>query len=145
MKTVKVVDKSKFGLPEYKTPGSSGFDFHANLTEDLTLLPGEWKLIPTGLFFEIPVGYEIQVRPRSGLAVKYGVFVLNSPGTIDSDYRGEVCIILANFGSQPFLIQPGDRIAQGVLSSYEVAEFEVVSILGDEFNRGGGFGSTGVK
>lgn len=141
---VKVINKSEYGLPEYKTPGSAGFDLRANLAGSISILPGQRRLIPTGLFMEFPKGTELQIRPRSGLAVKHGITVLNSPGTIDSDYRDEICVILINLGDQPFEINPGDRIAQGVLKAYEVAEFEAVENLSDN-SRGGGFGSTGVK
>lgn len=144
MITVKVINKSKYDLPEYKTPGSAGFDFHANVARSMSILPGRWAIIPTGLYVEIPNGYEMQVRSRSGLSAEKGVFVLNSPGTIDSDYRGEVCIILANFGDQPFQVNPGDRIAQGLLKKYEIAEFQLTEKLDETNDRGGGFGSTGV-
>lgn len=142
---VKIINKSGFELPEYKTPGSAGFDFRANLSRSMSILPGRHAIIPTGLYVEIPEGMEIQVRSRSGLAAKHGVCVLNSPGTIDSDYRDEICIILANLGDQAFEINPGDRIAQGVLAKYEKAEFTVVEELEQSNNRGGGFGHTGVE
>ena len=143
---VKIINKSGFELPEYKTPGSAGFDFRANLSRSMSILPGRHAIIPTGLYVEIPEGMEIQVRSRSGLAAKHGVCVLNSPGTIDSDYRDEICIILANLGDQAFEINPGDRIAQGVLAKYEKAEFTVVEELDlVTYNRGGGFGHTGVE
>ena len=142
---VKIVNKSGYPIPEYKTLGSAGFDIRANLTKSISILPGRRSIIPTGLYVEIPEGFEIQIRPRSGLAFKNGISVLNSPGTIDSDYRDEICVILINLGDQPFEVNPGDRIAQGVLAKYEKAEFEVVEELEQNNNRGGGFGSTGVK
>lgn len=142
---VKVVNKSGNQLPEYKTQGSAGFDFRANLSRSMSILQGRHAIIPTGLYVEIPEGFEIQVRSRSGLAAKNGVLVLNSPGTIDSDYRGEICIILANFGDQPFEVNPGDRIAQGILTKYEKAEFVAVEELDQNTNRGGGLGHTGVE
>lgn len=144
-RTVKVINKSKYDLPEYKTPGSAGFDLHANVSRSMSILPGRWGIIPTGLFMELPEGTELQIRSRSGLAAKYGVFVLNSPGTIDCDYRDEICIILANFGDKPFEINPGDRIAQGVLSVYEIAVFEITDKLSEKNDRKGGLGSTGIK
>lgn len=142
---VKVINKSNNQLPEYKTPGSAGFDFRANIPRSMSILPGRHAIIPTGLYVEIPEGFEIQVRSRSGLAAKNGVLVLNSPGTIDSDYRDEICIILANLGDQPFEINPGDRVAQGVLVKHEKAEFMVVEKLDQDNNRGGGFGHTGIE
>ncbi len=131
-------------IPEYKTKGSSGFDIRAHITEPLTLKPAEWALIPTGLKFEIPQGFEIQIRPRSGLAAK-GIFILNSPGTIDSDYRGEVKIIIANFSQSEFIIKPGMRIAQGVLSRIYRAEFVEEKSLPPTERGEGGFGSTGTN
>lgn len=145
MMKVKVINKSKYDLPEYKTPGSAGFDFHASLSKSLTILPGRRAIIPTGLFMELPKGTYLKVQSRSGLALRNGIFVLNSPGTVDSDYRDEICVILANFGDQPFEVKPGDRIAQGIISKYEVAEFEEVTELSKEEDRGGGFGHTGVE
>ena len=132
-------------LPEYQTSGSAGADLHAYLTEPITLNPMERKLIPTGLFVELPVGYELQVRPRSGLALKYGITVLNAPGTVDSDYRGELKIPMINFGNESFTINSGDRVAQLVIAAYERVEPIIVSVL-DGTDRGeGGFGHTGVK
>lgn len=133
-------------LPAYQTEGAAGFDFLAALDEgeDVKLLPGDWAMIPTGLKFAIPFGCELQVRPRSGLAAKNGITVLNTPGTIDSDYRGEIKIILINLGKEPFVIKRGMRIAQGVLSPYYRGDFTVVDHL-DKTERGaGGFGHTGV-
>tara|TARA_B100001559_G_scaffold224572_1_gene188602 strand:+ start:149 stop:586 length:438 start_codon:yes stop_codon:yes gene_type:complete len=139
----KIINKSKNPLPKYQTNGSSAVDLFANLNESIILKSRERKLIPTGIFISIPVGYEAQVRPRSGMAVKYGITVLNSPGTIDSDYRGEVGVILINHSEEEFKISNGDRIAQLVLSSYNSIAWEHVEIL-DKTDRGsGGFGSTG--
>ena len=139
---VKIVNNSDNALPQYETGGSAGLDVRSN--EDGILNPGEFKLVKTGLFVEIPSGYEIQVRPRSGMALKYGVTVLNSPGTIDSDYRGEICVILINHSQTDFKIERGMRIAQMIIAKYKQAKiFEVESL--DETARGeGGFGSTGV-
>lgn len=145
---LKIVNKSTNEIPTYATAGAAGFDLRANLTEEITLLPLERKVIPTGLFMEIPVGFEGQVRPRSGLAFKQGLTVLNSPGTIDSDYRGEIGIILINLSNEPKTIPHGERIAQMVFAKHEVAEPEKVESLDalESTDRGaGGFGSTGTK
>lgn len=131
-------------LPSYQTAGAAGADLCACLTEPLVLAPGQRAIVPTGLSFAIPSGYEIQLRPRSGLAAKHGVTVLNSPGTIDSDYRGEVKVILINLGTEDFTIFPGDRIAQMVVAPVEQAEFQVVDALSATERGQGGFGSTGV-
>jgi len=135
--------------PEYATAGSSGFDLRANLKEEVILNPNEIAMIPTGLFFEIPDNFEIQVRPRSGLAVKYGVTVLNTPGTVDADYRGEIKVILINHSKGPFVINNGDRIAQGVLAAVTAKNYVnliKVNNISDNTERGtGGFGSTGTK
>lgn len=145
VKKVKIVNKSNNPLPEYKTPGSAGVDLRANVTETTYVYPMKRALVPTGLYIALPRGYEAQVRPRSGLAINNGIFVLNTPGTIDSDYRGELKVILANLSDTTFKIEPGDRIAQLVISKYETAEFELVDEL-DETERGeGGFGHTGNK
>lgn len=141
---VKVINKSNFPLPEYKTKGAAGVDLKANIEEEIVLKPFERKLIPTGLYVEIPEGYEGQVRPRSGLAIKHGVTVLNAPGTIDSDYRGEICVILINLGNEDFVINPGDRIAQFILNKYECIDFELIDKLSDTERGEGGFGHTGV-
>ena len=130
-------------LPAYGTPGASGADLEAHLDSTVVLAPGERRLVPTGLRVEVPPGYELQVRPRSGLALEHGVTVLNSPGTIDSDYRGEVKVLLVNLGDRPFAVNPGDRIAQAVLAAVERAAWSEAESL-DESGRGaGGFGSTG--
>lgn len=140
---VKVVNKSNHRLPEYKTVGAAGMDLKANISEPIVLKHGEVQVIPTGLYMAIPDGYEIQVRSRSGLAAKESVFCLNSPGTLDSDWRGNTGVILANFGKNNFIVNPGDRIAQAVLNKVEKIEWEEVVSL-DTTERGeGGFGSTG--
>ncbi len=130
-------------LPTYATEGSAGMDVHAAVTENLVLAPGEVAMVPTGLAVAIPQGYECQVRSRSGLAAKHGVFALNSPGTIDSDYRGEVKVILANFSKAPFTIERGMRIAQLVFAKHEVVAWKIVPSLADTKRGSGGFGSTG--
>ena len=140
---VKIVNKSSNDLPEYSTEHAAGMDLRANLTEDVFLEPLERKLIPTGLFIELPIGYEAQVRPRSGLALKKGITVLNSPGTIDADYRGEIMVILINLSSVRFVIQHGERIAQMIVASHEKVTWETVEILDDTMRGQGGFGHTG--
>lgn len=142
---VKIVNKSSNQSPAYATPLSAGMDIRANLQEPLTLNPLQRMLIPTGLYIALPEGYECQARPRSGLAVKHGITVLNSPGTIDADYRGELKVLLVNLSDTPFVIEPGERIAQLVVAKHEHVEWSEVEVL-DETERGeGGFGSTGVK
>lgn len=141
---VKIINDSKNPLPSYGTPKSAGADVHAKLPMGITIHPGHSVVVPTGLFPAIPAGYEIQVRPRSGLAAKFGVTVLNTPGTIDADYRGEIGVILINHGKAPFRIEPGDRIGQLVLAKFEVIEWKIVDDL-DETDRDGGFGSTGIS
>lgn len=141
---LKVLLENGARLPEYKTPGSAGADLRACLTEGLWIQPMERMAIPTGIRLELPEGCEAQVRPRSGLALEKGLTCLNSPGTIDSDYRGEIKVILINLGSEPVFIQPGDRIAQLVISTFEHARFEVGEILAATSRSDGGFGSTGV-
>jgi len=140
---VKIVNKSLNELPEYSTKHAAGMDLRANLNEEVILEPFERKLIPTGLFIELPVGYEAQVRPRSGLALKKGITVLNSPGTIDADYRGEIMVILINLSSEKFVIQHGERIAQMVVAAHETVNWERVEILEDTTRGEGGFGHTG--
>lgn len=142
---INVINRSSHSLPAYETIGSAGMDVRANLEEDVELKPLERKLIPTGLFFEIPVGYEMQVRPRSGLAYKKGVTVLNSPGTIDADYRGEVGVLLVNLSQEVFKIKNGDRIAQLVIAKHESPELINVTELSSTDRGEGGFGSTGVS
>ena len=143
--TIKVINKSKHDLPKYQTELSAGMDLYANIDEPITLKPLERTLVKTGLFISLPKGYEAQVRPRSGLAFKNGITVLNTPGTIDADYRGEIGVILVNLSSQDFTINDGDRIAQMVIAKHETAIWEEVENL-DETNRGeGGFGSSSVS
>lgn len=140
---IKIINRSRHPLPEYKTPDAAGMDLVANLTESVQLGSLERKLIPTGLYMEIPLGYEAQVRPRSGLALKSGITCLNTPGTIDADYRGEIGVILANLSLEPFTVNDGDRIAQLVIAKHEKAEWEMVTELSDSERGTGGFGSTG--
>lgn len=142
---VKVVNKSKHSLPHYSTIASAGMDLRANIDESISLNPLERTIVKTGIFMELPVGFEAQVRPRSGLAFKKGITVLNSPGTVDADYRGEVGVILVNLSAEEFVIEDGERIAQMVIVKHEQADWVEVETL-DETERGvGGFGSTGVK
>ena len=142
---IKIINKSRHDLPHYETIASAGMDLRASLTESRILKPLERTVVGTGLFIELPVGIEAQVRPRSGLAAKKGVTVLNAPGTIDADYRGEIGVILVNLSNEDFLIQNGERIAQIVIAKHERAEWELVEILSDTDRGEGGFGSTGVK
>ena len=142
---IQVINKSKHALPEYATGQSAGMDIRANLDEPIVLKPLQRCLVPTGLYIALPEGFEAQIRPRSGLAIKKGIGVLNSPGTIDADYRGEICIILVNLSSEDFMIEDGERIAQMVVARHEHAEWQEVEVL-DETDRGaGGFGHTGKK
>lgn len=142
---VKIVNEGKQQLPQYATAGSAGMDLRADIDKPIVLKPLERKLIPTGLKIALPVGYEAQIRPRSGLAIKYGVTVLNSPGTIDADFRGEVCVILVNLSNNDFVVNPSERIAQMVVAKHEQVDFQIVETL-DETERGdGGFGHTGKK
>lgn len=143
--TVKVINRSKNALPSYSTGLSAGMDVRADLSGPLTLEPLGRTAIPTGLYFEIPAGYEIQVRPRSGLALKKGVTVLNTPGTVDADYRGELKVILVNLSSEPFVVEPGERIAQIVLARHEVIDWQEADELSESGRGEGGFGSTGLK
>ena len=142
---IKIVNKSKHPLPEYVTPGSAGMDLRANIDAPITLAPGERKLILTGIYIALPVGYEAQVRPRSGLALKHGIGLANMLGTVDADFRGEIGVILINLGQEDFVVNDGERIAQMVIAKHERAEWDVVEEL-DETERGeGGYGHTGVK
>ena len=143
MLKVQIINRSKHPLPAYATELSAGMDLRANLSEPMTLAPMQRCLIPTGLYIALPPGFEAQVRPRSGLALKKGITVLNSPGTIDADYRGEICIILINLSAEPFVIEDGERIAQMVISKYEQVKIDVVTELSDTQRGSGGFGSTG--
>jgi dUTP pyrophosphatase len=142
---IKIVNKSKHNLPGYSTEYSAGMDLRANLDEPVVLKPLERKLIPTGLFIELPAGYEAQIRPRSGLAVKHGLTVLNTPGTIDADYRGEIGVILINLSDKDFAVEDGERICQMVISKHEKADWESVEILNESDRGAGGFGHTGIK
>ena len=142
---VKVINKSKHPLPQYETIASAGMDVRANINQPITLAPLGRSLVKTGLFVEIPIGYEIQARPRSGLAFKKGITVLNSPGTIDADYGGEIGVLLVNLSSEPFVIEDGERIAQLVLASHEQASWQEVEILENSDRGQGGFGSTGTN
>ena len=145
MLKIQVINKGHQPLPKYATPQSAGMDLRANLEEPIILRPLERRLIPTGLHIALPAGYEAQVRPRSGLALKKGITVLNSPGTIDADYRGEVGVLLINLSQEDFVVNDGERIAQMVIARHEQGEFEAVDVL-DETERGeGGYGHTGVK
>lgn len=140
---VKIVNKSHHPLPQYETPLSAGMDIRANLSEPVELKPLERRLIPTGLYIALPEGYEAQMRPRSGLALKHGISLLNTPGTIDADYRGEIGIILVNLSAEPFVIKDGERICQMVIASHEKINWQLEELL-DETERGaGGFGHTG--
>ena len=142
---VKVINKSENSLPQYATPLSAGMDVRAANEQPIKIDPLQRAIVPTGLFLEIPAGYEVQVRPRSGLAAKKGITVLNAPGTIDADYRGEVCVILVNLSSELFVVEKGERIAQLVLSRHECIEWDECRSLSESERGDGGFGSTGVK
>jgi dUTP pyrophosphatase len=143
MTTIKVINQSKHPLPNYQTENSAGVDLKANINEEITLSPLQRILVPTGIKIALPEGYEAQVRPRSGLAFKNGVTVLNSPGTIDADYRGEIGVILVNLSNENFVIKDGERIAQLVITKYEKVRFEEVEVLNETIRGEGGFGSTG--
>jgi dUTP pyrophosphatase len=142
---VEIINQSAFELPAYATEGAAGLDIRANITEPIVLAPLERQLIATGLFVAIPMGYEIQIRPRSGLAFKHGITVLNTPGTIDADYRGEIKVLLVNLSNSPFTIEPGERVAQMVLAKHEVLSWKTTQELPSTERGAGGFGSTGVK
>jgi dUTP pyrophosphatase len=142
---VRIINNSPHPLPAYATAGSSGMDLRANLTESLTLAPLERILVPTGIFLEIPLGFEAQIRPRSGLAIKQGLTCLNSPGTIDADYRGEIKVILINLSNQEQIIEHGDRIAQMVFQQVTIVELEQTTTISETSRNTGGFGHTGVK
>lgn len=142
---VKVINKSNNPLPEYSTSQSAGMDLRAFITEPVILGVIDRALIPTGLYIEMPEGYEAQVRPRSGLAIKHGITVINSPGTVDADYRGEICVELVNLSNTPFTVEPGERIAQLVFSKYEKADFIEVEELSETERGDGGFGHTGLE
>ena len=142
---IKIINKSPQDLPHYETLASAGMDLRANIQESVTLKPLERVIIPTGIFLELPVGFEAQVRPRSGLAAKRGITVLNAPGTVDADYRGEVGVILVNLSNEDFVVEKGERIAQMVIARHERAEWVEVDVLSTTDRGAGGFGSTGVK
>jgi len=142
---VKVINKSNYPLPEYATSGSAGMDLRANIEQKVILKPLERKLFPTGLFIQLPLGYEAQVRPRSGLALKKGLTVLNAPGTIDADYRGEIGVVLINLSNEECTIEPGERIAQLVIAQYEQADLELTTELSETERGNGGYGHTGRK
>ncbi|MBR2015491.1 MAG: dUTP diphosphatase [Alistipes sp.] len=142
---VKVVNHSRFSLPEYQTPLSAGMDLRANIKESISLEPLQRALVPTGLYVELPAGYEMQIRPRSGLAAKQGITVLNAPGTIDADYRGEIKVILVNLSPETVIINDGERVAQAVVARCEQVEWESVDELSSTERGEGGFGSTGKK
>ncbi|HOD68071.1 MAG TPA: dUTP diphosphatase [Bacteroidaceae bacterium] len=141
---VRIINRSHHQLPEYATPSSAGMDLRANLEEPIVLKPFERRLIPTGLFISLPVGFEAQVRPRSGLAIKKGITVLNSPGTIDADYRGEIGVIMINLSQDDFTVKDGERIAQMVITSHERVQWESVETLDDTQRGAGGFGHSGI-
>lgn len=142
---IQIINKSKHQLPSYATELSAGMDIRANLTEPVVLKPLERKLIPTGLYIALPEGYEAQMRPRSGLALKHGITLLNTPGTIDADYRGEIGVILVNLSSEPFTVNDGERICQMVIATYSQIDWKPVEVLDDTERGAGGFGHTGKK
>jgi dUTP pyrophosphatase len=142
---VKIINQSKHPLPQYQTTSSAGMDLRAELVQAVSLKPLERKLIGTGLYLELPVGFEAQIRPRSGLAFKHGLTVLNSPGTIDADYRGEIKVLLVNLSDTEFIVQDGERIAQMVIAKHETLEWEVAEALSETERGAGGYGSTGIK
>ncbi|WP_329383954.1 dUTP diphosphatase [Anaerofustis butyriciformans] len=141
---IEIINKSKYPLPEYATSGSAGVDLYANIDEDITVNMGEIKLIPTGIFIKLPLGYEAQIRARSGLSLKHGLTLVNGIGTIDSDYRGEIGIILTTLKNEPFTITPGMKIAQMIIAKHEIAEFVEVEKLDDTKRGAGGFGHSGI-
>lgn len=145
MLKVKIINRGRQPLPTYATALSAGMDLRANIDEDITLQPMQRRLVPTGLHMALPEGYEAQIRPRSGLALKHGITVLNTPGTVDADYRGEIMVLLVNFSNEPFIVKDGERIAQMIVAKHEQVSFELTETL-DETERGaGGYGHTGLK
>ena len=145
MLKVKIINRGRQPLPTYATALSAGMDLRANIDEAITLLPMQRQLVPTGLYIALPEGYEAQIRPRSGLALKHGITVLNTPGTVDADYRGEIMVLLVNFSNEPFIVKDGERIAQMIVAKHEQVSFELTETL-DETERGaGGYGHTGLK
>ncbi len=143
MISVKVINRSDNPLPHYATEAAAGMDLRANNETPITLAPMQRVMVPTGLYIELPIGYEAQIRPRSGLAIKHGLSIPNSPGTIDADYRGEINILLINLGQEPFVIRKGERIAQMIIAKYEQVQWELVSTLSETERGAGGFGHTG--
>lgn len=143
MLKIKIINKSGHKLPEYSTPASAGMDLRASIKEDINIAPGKRVRVPTGIYLEIPPGYEAQIRPRSGLALHKGITVLNSPGTVDADYRGEICVILVNLSEEDFTVSDGERICQMIISRHERAEWILVDELTDSERGAGGFGHTG--
>lgn len=143
MKKIRIVNRSPHPLPEYQSEHAAGMDIHAYTSTDIELLPLERKLVPTGIYIELPPGYEAQIRPRSGLAFRHGITLLNTPGTIDADYRGEIKVIVVNLSNEKFVIRNGERIAQMIIARHERAEWEPVEMLNESTRQGGGFGSTG--
>ena len=145
MLKVKIINRGRQPLPTYATALSAGMDLRANIDEDITLLPMQRQLVPTGLYIALPEGYEAQIIPRSGLSLKHGITVLNTPGTVDADYRGEIMVLLINFSNEPFIVKDGERIAQMIVAKHEQVNFELTETL-DETERGaGGYGHTGLK
>ena len=142
---INIINKSKHPLPHYETNASAGMDLRANISDAITLKPLERTIVKTGLFIELPVGFEAQVRPRSGLAAKKGITVLNAPGTVDADYRGEIGVILVNLSNEDFTIEDGERVAQLVIAKHERADWNEVTVLSETSRGAGGFGSTGTK
>lgn len=142
--TIRIINKSKHQTPNYETSASAGMDIRANITDSITLKPLERAIIKTGLFIALPEGYEAQIRPRSGLAAKFGITVLNAPGTIDADYRGEIGVILVNLSNEEFTVKDGDRVAQMIIAAYVHTKWEEVNVLNDTKRGSGGFGSTGI-
>lgn len=143
--TVQIINKSKNSLPVYETAHAAGMDLKADLQEPVVLKPMQRLLVPTGIYIELPVGFEAQIRPRSGLAFKHGISIVNSPGTVDADYRGEITVLLINFSDMDFNINPGDRIAQMVIAKHEKIDWEQVQVLGETLRGTGGYGHTGVQ
>lgn len=140
---IQVINKSKHPLPQHQTKHAAAVDIMANIDEPIVLKPLERAMVPTGLFIALPPGYEAQIRPRSGLAIKHGISLINTPGTIDADYRGEICILLVNVSNQPYTVHDGERIAQMVVAKYQTVQWEVVTTLNDTMRGSGGFGHTG--
>ena len=145
MLKVKIINRGRQPLPTYATALSAGMDLRANIDEDITLQPMQRQLVPTGLHIALPEGYEAQIRPRSGLALKHGITVLNTPGTVDADYRGEIMVLLVNFSNEPFIVKDGERIAQMIVAKHEQVSFELTETLDETERRAGGYGHTGLK